>query len=53
MFPDPVGSVVVGSSAVSPQVGIVPANAEPERTHVNARVAKNRFMVFGLLFFES
>jgi hypothetical protein len=42
MLPDT--AVVSGSCEVIPQVGISPANAEPDRTHVKAIVSKSRFI---------
>jgi hypothetical protein len=37
-------SVPLGGGAVTPQVGISPAIAEPDRTHVKAIVSKSRFI---------
>jgi hypothetical protein len=42
--------VVVGAGSGAPQVGMVPANAEPERTQVNVSVTRNRFMVVAPIF---
>jgi tetratricopeptide (TPR) repeat protein len=39
-------SVPLGLGAVMPQVGMVPAKAEPDRAHVKAIVIKNRFIDF-------
>ena len=44
--------VVLGAGAGAPQVGIVPANAEPERTHIKATAIRDRFMVCLSIFFE-
>jgi hypothetical protein len=40
--------VVVGSGA--PQVGMVPAIAEPKRTQVSASAARDRFMFLSPIF---
>ena len=42
--------VPLGAGAETPHVSIVPAKAEPERTHVKASVARNRFMVVAPVF---
>jgi hypothetical protein len=43
-------SVLLDAGAGAPQVSIVPANAEPERTLVRASANKNRFMVVSPIF---
>jgi hypothetical protein len=46
MFPAEVCSgKPLDTGAGAPQVSIVPANAEPERTHVKASAIKNRFII--------
>jgi hypothetical protein len=43
-------SVVGGGGSGAPHVGIVPATAEPKRTHVNANAARDRFMFLSPFF---
>jgi hypothetical protein len=46
-------SVVAGGGSGAPQVGIVPAIAEPKRTQVNANAARDRFMFLSPIFWGS